>query len=99
MISLKRNSMLTISREKAARLLRTARTAGPENAGEAIGWAMCALPESRQVRRLKIDYLLSTGQHDSADALIARSVMHGMDHPLIRLRWAQSMFDQNRLAQ
>jgi len=99
MMPLKRHSGFTISREKAARLLRAARAAGPEHAGEAIGWAMCALPESRQVRRLKIDYLLSTGQYDSADALVARSIMHGMDHPLIRLRWAQSMFDQNRPAQ
>lgn len=99
MIRARLNPSSSLTRPKAARLLRAARSAGPERAGEAIGWALCAMPERRQVRCMKVDYLLSIGNYDSADALLARCIMTGMDHPLIRLRWARSLFEQGRQAQ
>src|SRR5687767_8777323 len=90
----------SISRDEAARLLRAARRAAAgdiESAGEMIGWALTALRDNRHARRLKIDYLLHCGNFESADALIARSLMHGCDHALLRLRFARSQFMQGRL--
>lgn len=91
-----------ISRVDAARLLRKARRlrcAPPDEAGEAIGWAFSAMRESIHARKLKIDHLVSLGQFDSADAIIARSLMQGQDHPLMRLRFAESLHAQGRIGQ
>jgi len=85
-----------IRRQQAARLLRAARNVHAENLGERIGWALAAMKDSRHAHRLKIDYLLSSGNFDSADAMLARHLLTGREHPLMRLRFARSMFLQGR---
>ncbi len=95
-------AMQTITREQAARLLRRTRAAivrGDERAGELIGWACAAMGDRRTVRCLKIDHLLANGHYDSADAMIARSLMQDEDHPLMRLRFARSLRLQGRVKQ
>lgn len=101
-LATKPNRPRLLTRLEAARLLRAARHAvhtHDERACELIGWAYGAMRESRAVRKLKIDYLLQIGQHDSADALIARTVMQGEDDPRLRYRYAQSLHAQGRLEQ
>lgn len=88
-----------LMRADAARLLRRARATPLHEAGECIGWACCALPESRAARRLKIDLYLHEENFEAADALLARTMMQQRDHPLMRLRYAQSLLAQGRLGQ
>jgi tetratricopeptide (TPR) repeat protein len=102
MKTLRRQPMRSISRSEAAQLLRNARRAwrsDPANAGEAIGWALSVLRDSHQARRLKVDYLIHIRNFDSADALMARCMMTDSERPLIRLRFARSMFEQGRIEQ
>jgi tetratricopeptide (TPR) repeat protein len=92
----------SLTRAQAARLLRAARAAfarDPDSAGEKISWAVAALRDSRQARRLKVDFLLHSGNFDSADALLARSLMRDSERPLTRLRYARSLFLQERIEQ
>jgi tetratricopeptide (TPR) repeat protein len=91
-----------ISRAEAAAMLRAARKAlaiGDDRAGETIGWTLTALRDNYHARLIKIEYLLRGGHWDSADALIARTIMHLRDHPLLRLRLARSFFEQGRIEQ
>ncbi|MCI0674576.1 MAG: hypothetical protein L0Y42_02235, partial [Phycisphaerales bacterium] len=93
---------IVITRTQAARLLKQARKALWDDAGaagEEVGWAVSALPQSRSAVRLKVDYLQMTGHFDSADALIAQSLMRQADHPLMRLRHARSLHAQDRVEQ
>ena len=96
----RREPARSISRVEAAQLLRNARRAwrsNPAEAGESISWALTALRDSHQARRLKVDFLLHIRNFDSADALMARCMMTDVDRPLLRLRFARSMFEQGRL--
>jgi hypothetical protein len=73
---------------------------GADDRGELIGWALSAMPERLAARRVKIDYLLEGGHFDSADALIARSLICGRPREsgaLMRLRFARSLHAQGRL--
>ena len=92
----------TISRAEAAAMLRSARkklALCDERAGETIGWTLTVLRDNYRARLIKIDYLLRTGHWDSADALIARTIMHLRDRPLLRLRLARSLVEQGRIEQ
>ncbi len=91
-----------LSRADAAHLLRSARRALQHNTSDAsdrIGWAYLVLRERRSMVRLKIDWLLQQRLFDSADALIARSLMQDRDHPLMRWRYAKSLYEQGRVRQ
>lgn len=100
----RRRSARVLNRIEAAEMIRAARKAprGSDERGELIGWAKTVLCENHLVRRLKIDHLLDTGEYDSADALIARSLMRGNSREagvLMRCRFARSLHAQGRLEQ
>ena len=92
----------TITRQQAAECLRQARDAfrsHSETADQAIGWAFTVLRQSRSARRLKIDHQLELGNYESADALLARSLLCEPERPALRQRYALSLFLQSRFAQ
>ncbi|MHC5115011.1 MAG: tetratricopeptide repeat protein, partial [Planctomycetota bacterium] len=71
-----------LSPADAAGLLRAAR-----RDVDAVEWAFLALPASRAALRLRIEQLLAGGDTESAEALIARALLHHPSDPtLARLR-------------
>ncbi len=63
----------TVDRVMAARLLRTARSAAPDD-DDSMEWALSAMPDSLCARKLKIELLLRRGDIESASALIAQGL-------------------------
>lgn len=88
-----------LDRIKVARLLRTIRASladGSEAISTDIDWAHSMLPESRAVRRLKIHSLLTQGDTEAADVLVALGLLkHPTDSGLSFLS-GKSLFLQNR---
>jgi len=89
----------TIDRAEAAGLLRAARTAGPEQVDEAVGWAFAALPDHKHARILAIERHLAQGDTEMADVLLTRGLLlRPTDASLTRLR-ARSLLMQGDAAE
>lgn len=78
-------------RHEAARLLRSIRRAGPQDAGELVDWAFSLMPDRPRVRCLKVEQLLSQGDTDAAEALIAQGLRHRPDNCRLRLLHARNI--------
>ena len=61
----------TIDRDDIARLLRAARRGDGD---DSVEWAYSVMPDSRAARRLRIEQLLVDGDHEAAEAIIARGM-------------------------
>lgn len=84
--------MNTLDRARAADLLRAARRAPDDDAGDSIGWAFSLMPDSPAARRLRINLLLKQGDLEAADALIAQGLLRRPTNAALSLLRARSLF-------
>jgi tetratricopeptide (TPR) repeat protein len=87
----------SLDREAAARLLRDARGARPNDADDTVEWAYSTMPESIAARRLKIRMLLRQGNLEAADALIAQGLLQRPTNASLSYLRARSLFAQGKL--
>lgn len=88
-----------LDRVKVAHQLRTIRAfvaEGSEASSTEIDWVHSVLPESRAVRRLKINSLLAQGDPETADALIALGLLKHPTDSGLSLLSGKSLFLQER---
>ncbi|MCZ6493959.1 MAG: hypothetical protein O6933_07750 [Planctomycetota bacterium] len=83
----------TVDRVMAARLLRTARSAAPDD-DDSVEWALSAMPDSLCTRKLKIELLLRRGDIESASALIAQGLLLRPTDAALGLLRARSFYAQ-----
>ena len=85
----------TVDRVMAARLLRTARSAAPDD-DDSVEWALSAMPDSLCTRKLKIELLLRRGDIESASALIAQGLLLRPTDAALGLLRARSFYAQGQ---
>jgi hypothetical protein len=85
------------NRERAARILRSARRAASAERDELTQLAAAVLPDSRAAMRLRIRSLLADNHHEAAEALIARGLLiYPHDAALMEYR-ASALLERGRL--
>ncbi|MCZ6542197.1 MAG: hypothetical protein O6768_00875, partial [Planctomycetota bacterium] len=85
----------TVDRVMAARLLRTARSAAPDD-DDSVEWALSAMPDSLCTRKLKIELLLRRGDIESASALITQGLLLRPTDAALGLLRARSFYAQGQ---